>query len=570
MKPDSDQAADESTRTHISGRGDNLDTVTSPQSAKQDFTPESFGHFELLEMIGYGGMGVVYRAKDTRLGREVALKKLLGAAADHPVLRGRFETEAKAIARLHHPNLMPILEYGQVNKQPYFTMPLLSGVTLAERIGDYQKEPRRAVELMVKVARAVQHAHENQILHRDLKPSNILFDDKDEPIVADFGVAKLVDAGADLTATGAVLGTPAYMSPEQAAGRLSEISARSDIWTLGVLLYELVVGERPFRGATREEVTPQILTDIVPSPILKVPTLDETLARIILKCLQKRPDDRYQSAGRIAEDLQRWLDGQKPQVKLPSRISNQRRLLWLILPAMALLLAGFWLTGPRSELDPLVDANGRLHQPVWVTPEVPLRTDAESKTITIRSEGRTFLQLASNVRAKRFRYRAQVRVNQALKPGAAAGIFIGGSTHSNGTENVFCCLALDLDRFGFERQDVPMAANRCYPVAAALPTGAALVASQDVHKYPMETLADGWCPLIWEIDTDNFVAKRGDQIVCAKSSGEFQGLFRLSKMANSTLNVQNLYPQFSSSNAIGVCIYNSDASFRDIGIELLP
>jgi serine/threonine protein kinase len=570
MKPDSEQAADESTHTHVSGRGDNLDTVTEPSSAALEFIPESFGHFELLEMLGYGGMGVVYRAKDTRLSREVALKKLLGAAADHPVLRGRFDTEAKAIARLHHPNLMPILEYGQIKNQPYFTMPLLSGCTLAERIGDYQKDTRAAVELMIQLARAVQHAHENQILHRDLKPSNILFDDEGKPIVADFGIAKLLDTGGDITATGAVLGTPAYMSPEQAAGKINEISPRSDIWALGIMLYELVTGGRPFKGTTREELTPQILNEEVLSPAPQSQDLNEPLTRMILKCLQKSPADRYQCAGHLADDLQAWLQGGNPQVRLP-RSFPRRALLSVSFAGILALLAGsiFWGLS-KGQLEPLVDANGRPRHPVWITPEVAMTNDAEAKTITIHSEGRTFLELGRDVKAKHYRFCAQVRINNTLQPSGSAGIFIGGSSHLSNNQDIQCCLVLDSQRSGFEQKGDPVEASRCYPLASALPRGAVLIAGEDFETYPVTKTSDGWCALVWEVSPNQYVAKHWDDIVCARGPGDFLGHFHLSKINESKLDLSKATPQFLPSDGIGLYVCDCNVSYRDIVIERLP
>jgi serine/threonine-protein kinase len=268
------------------------------------------GRYLILNEVQAGGMGVVYRARDTDLNRIVALKMVKAgplATAEEVV---RFHREAEAAARLEHPNIVPVYDIGRHEGCLYFTMAFAGGGTLAEHQGRFVADPRAAVALLEKVAGAVHHAHQRRVLHRDLKPANILFDDHGSPWVSDFGLAKLADAGLDLTQTGQPVGTPAYMAPEQAGAQAGRVSAPTDVWALGVILYELVTGRRPFTGSTRDERLRQILTADPPRPRAVRRSLDRGLETVILKCLEKDPSRRYGSAEALAEDLGRWLRGE--------------------------------------------------------------------------------------------------------------------------------------------------------------------------------------------------------------------------------------------------------------------
>jgi hypothetical protein len=284
----------------------------------------TFAHYELLEELGHGGMGVVYKARDTVLGRLVALKMIRAGVLAGSEEVQRFYREAKAAAQLHHPHLVPLYEIGQHQDQHYFTMGFAPGGSLAQQRERFTADPRAAAALVEKVARAVHHAHQKGILHRDLKPANVLLDEHGEPLVADFGLAKFVDADVELTQTGAVIGTPAYMAPEQAAGKPEAITARSDVWSLGVLLYELLTGKRPFAGKALKEVSQQILSSDPPSLRSLQPRLDRALETVVLKCLEKDPARRYGSAEDLADDLGRWRRGE-PIVARPESLLRRAR-----------------------------------------------------------------------------------------------------------------------------------------------------------------------------------------------------------------------------------------------------
>jgi tRNA A-37 threonylcarbamoyl transferase component Bud32 len=265
-----------------------------------------FGDYELLEVIARGGMGVVYKARQVSLNRLVALKMILRGelATERDV--ARFRAEAEAAANLDHPNIVPIYEVGEHDGQPYYAMRYVEGASLARRP---RSDARSEARLLSTVAGAVYHAHRRGVLHRDLKPSNILVDAAGSPLVADFGLAKRVDADRSLTESGAIVGTPRYMAPEQAAGR-KDLTVAVDVYSLGVVLYERLTGQTPFSGETVLEVLRQAREEEAPRPSSICPGLDRDLETICLKCLEKDPSKRYASAEALQDDLDHWLRGE--------------------------------------------------------------------------------------------------------------------------------------------------------------------------------------------------------------------------------------------------------------------
>src|SRR5438876_4795727 len=266
-----------------------------------------FGDYELLEVIGRGGQGVVYRARQKSLNRVVALKVIgLGHWATEAHLK-RFRREAEAAASLDHSGIVPIYEVGERDGSCYFSMKLIEGGQLDEVAKQEPMPIRRAVELIAKVARTVHYAHEHGILHRDIKPGNILLDAKGEPHLTDFGLARLVETESTVTRTMEVLGTPSYMAPEQAVGDNAAISSVTDVYGLGAVIYQLLTGQAPFAGGTTYE-TIKLLLDTEPrQPRLLNPKIDRDISTICLKCLDKDPKRRYSSALALAEDLEHWL-----------------------------------------------------------------------------------------------------------------------------------------------------------------------------------------------------------------------------------------------------------------------
>ncbi|HEV3262915.1 MAG TPA: serine/threonine-protein kinase [Gemmataceae bacterium] len=268
-----------------------------------------FGDYELLKEVGRGGMGVVYKARQRSLDRVVALKMILpGPLANTDDLQ-RFRTEAEATARLQHPNIVTVHEVGQFDGQHFYSMDYIDGPSLAHRLSSGPMPGRAAARYVMIIARAMHHAHRHGILHRDLKPSNILLDADDQPHVTDFGLAKRLGGDSGQTRTGAVMGTPSYMAPEQAAGKNRELGPACDVYSLGAVLYELLTGRPPFRSETPLDTLKHVLEQDPAPPRLLNPKIDDDLETICLKCLEKDPHRRYDSADALANDLNRYLSG---------------------------------------------------------------------------------------------------------------------------------------------------------------------------------------------------------------------------------------------------------------------
>jgi hypothetical protein len=282
--------------------------------------------FEILSELGRGGMGVVYKARQVTLKRLVALKMVLAAEHAGPEQFARFRTEAEAVAQLHHPNIVQIYEIGEHGGLPFFSLEYCGGGSLESRL----KNPwpsRQAAELVKTLARAVQAAHQAGIIHRDLKPANILFLADGTAKITDFGLAKKIEGGDGLTQTGAVLGTPSYMAPEQASGDNRRVTTLVDIYALGAILYECLTGQPPFRAATAIDTILQVLEREPEPPTALQPGIDRGLELICLKCLAKEPAQRYASADHLAADLENWLAGVPISVQPPTVTEVLR--LWL-------------------------------------------------------------------------------------------------------------------------------------------------------------------------------------------------------------------------------------------------
>jgi len=318
---------------------------------------QSLGRYHILEQLGEGGMAVVYKAFDTRLETEVAVKVIrTESLPQNTVTRAlkRFEREAKSLAKLNHLNIAKVMDYGEFEEQPYLVMPYLQGGTLKEKLQGKAMGWQEAAEMLIPIAKALGYAHQRGMIHRDIKPANILITETGEPLLTDFGVAKIIDdeATMDLTGTHATVGTPEYMAPEQVTAKT--VDHRADIYALGVVFYEMVTGRKPFQADTPMAVLFKHASDPLPRPTQFVPKLPRDVENILLKALAKDPKNRYQSMGEFVVTLENLVQGKtsvytkvtlkRSQQKKISREKNfstkfpfLKRYLWFILGSIALV-----------------------------------------------------------------------------------------------------------------------------------------------------------------------------------------------------------------------------------------
>ncbi len=311
------------------------DTEMSLPTVANAFERRLVGGYELLNEIASGGMGVVYLARQIKADRIVALKLIRSRIADRKEFE-RFQAEVKTAAKLDHPNIVPVYDVGEFNGEPFFTMKLVEGGTLAQKLARSPLASREAAELVRTVAGAIHFAHERKVIHRDLKPGNILLDINGEPLITDFGLAKVADNQSDLTKEGQAVGTPSYMPPEQAMGKRDSVNARSDVYAIGAVLYTCLTGRPPFQAASTMGTIMQLLTKDVVPPAQLNNEVNKDLETICLKCLEKDAVRRYDSALDLANDLGRYLSGQ-PILARPAS-AGERLWKWVLRhPALASL-----------------------------------------------------------------------------------------------------------------------------------------------------------------------------------------------------------------------------------------
>jgi len=261
----------------------------------EDLTGKQLGPYQITAPLGEGGMAAVYKAYQPSMDRYVALKILPRHFAADPNFTARFEQEAKVLAKLQHPHILPVFDYGQADGYTYIVMPFIESGTLAARLGNGPLPPAQIAGLVSQIGDALDYAHSRGLIHRDVKPSNVLLDERGNCLLTDFGLAKIIEGSSKLTTTGGIMGTPTYMSPEQGLGQ--KLDRHTDIYSLGVILYELATGRAPYNAETPMAVVVKHINDPLPPPHALNPGLPESMERVILKSMAKNPADRFDTAG---------------------------------------------------------------------------------------------------------------------------------------------------------------------------------------------------------------------------------------------------------------------------------
>lgn len=434
--------------------------------------PTRLGKYIISERLGFGGMGVVFKAVDPDLNRVVAVKTIrAGLFADEDQVQ-RFYNEARAIAHFRHPNIVQIYEIDRDAGQHYFTMEFAAGGALSRRHAEVRaRGPKASAELIEKIARAVHFAHEQKLVHRDLKPGNILLDDKGEPLVSDFGLVKYVEGDTSLTGSGQAVGTLPYMSPEQVAGEKDKIGIGSDIWAIGVMLFELLAGQRPFCGKSKEETSSAIRERPMPSLRKINPSLDRDLETIVGRCLEKHADERYKSALELAEDLQAWREGRPIRARpWPAHVRIWRlmrrrplaatalSLMFTLVIGTAIAVALFLLRDPDAwEKD--VQGNLEAGQPVTLIGNTggpaghrwPIKADPRTHAAVTpdqlfgaHAEGVALVELLGEPGISSFRFEAEIK-HETDQIDRCVGLYLGHQRHAAPAGEVHVLLAIQFN-----------------------------------------------------------------------------------------------------------------------------
>jgi serine/threonine protein kinase len=567
------------------------------------------GPYEILDIIGRGGMGVVYRARHREIRNQVAIKMLLAGAHASPSARERFGVEATAIARTRHPNIVQIYHFEESDGLPYFAMEWVDGENLEKRLAAGPLPPREAAELVRTLALAIEHAHGLGIVHRDLKPANILLAADGTPKISDFGLAKLADdEREDLTQTNMILGTPSYMPPEQASARRGAAGPAADIYSLGAILYEALTGVPPFKGPTRKKTLLMVERDEPIPPSRKNPAIPIELDLICVKCLDKVSARRYPSARALADDLDQWLRGGRPPgiPGLLSRLAKTCRRRWRIALAGLMLPLGLAAVDLRDPDRPLRRIESELRQgkavtligetgkPAWFrwrVGENRSRTSLSGDgTFTAQTWGMCLLELLTDPQTDRYRFAVDVRHEQSNLPGGA-GLFAAHRTYpGTGPDFQFFTML----KFNDVRDDVD------FPGAPpSRPAGAPGSNLATLTPYVYSEHADGstnfgrrmidrpgpsfspageglggWHRLVVTV-TPEGVGAEWDGMPFSVTAAEIS---RAAESASEGLrhrrpddpDAQALHPEFAPGGGLGLFLSKGSASFRSATITPLP
>ena len=413
--------------------------------------PLVLGNLEIYEEVGRGGMGVVYRARQKLANREVAVKVLGINQAIRPDLADRFKREIEALAGLRHPNIVDVYEVGEETGCVYFAMEFVPGGSLAGRLKSQPMIPGEAAAIIEQLADAVHAAHEMGLIHRDIKPGNVLIAAGRKAKLTDFGLARWIDQEEGLTETGAVLGTPSYMAPEQAAGsKQGTLGRAADVYGLGATLYELLTGRAPFRGANTFETVRKVLNDPPVPPRLVNPAIDSDLESVCLKCLEKAPARRYATAHELAEDLRRWKKGEPTLARpasWPRRAWREGKKLapWIIAIAAAILIGSVAASiGPppaqqimyalkRGDSVTLIGETGAPRYYRWAVGTGEVSQPRVGEPFLLSCSGSGMVELVPDSQTDRYRFSAEYRVDASTDPDSWGGIYLTHQRNALGT-----------------------------------------------------------------------------------------------------------------------------------------
>lgn len=558
--------------------------------------PLTLPGYKLLEVVGKGGMGVVFKAWQVRAERVVAIKMIRFGLHHDETLRERFGKEARLLAQLKHRNIVPMYDVGEHDDLPFFVMEFVDGNNLSRKLSGKPADPKYAAQTVEQLALAMQTAHDSGILHRDLKPSNVLLASDGTPKISDFGLAKHLDQSSAQTVSGAVLGTPSYMAPEQAAGRTRDIGPATDIYALGAILYEMLTGNAPFQAATPAETMQRVIRD-EPSRPGAVANVPRDLEAICLKCLEKQPALRYSRAAALADDLARWQRGEPTHARpagWPRRLMRRlrRSRLAAALAALVVILAVVfpflnrnsgdqqnpipnWPRVLQEKLDKRqpITLIGQVGEPEgfeWLVGEsMSKATVAPDAPFTIYSAATALVQLIPHVSWDHYRFRAEVLHKESARANPV-GVFIGHSRQATAKGPIDCCI-----RFGFNDR-------RAGDVNQGQVVIDGMVGGHD-HRYApghryalprpgekiwrkMEVLVS---PQKVQVDWD------GKKFFHEYSWHELSTPFKdqlavLPKVVPNLAHLSAITVDFQPHSGMGVFVNNGAAQFRNLSIEPLP
>jgi serine/threonine-protein kinase len=577
-----------------------VDTVAetpTPAAADSDSVTEVWhDEYEVLEKLGRGGMGVVYKARQVGLDRLVALKMMRGGDDAGAEAFARFRREAENMARLHHPNIVQVYAVGEREGRPFFSMELAEGGSLSKKI-DGKPQPARQAALWVEaLARATHYAHQQNIIHRDLKPGNVVLTTGGVPKITDFGLSKWLDGESGHTRSGSPIGTIGYTAPEQAAGKIKEIGPRSDVYALGAILYELLTGAAPFAGDNYHEKLHKVLTQLPELPRKLNPLVDRVLEAICLKCLEKKPRERYASAETLADDLSRWLRGESTLVR-PLRWTGRVRqvvrrhaskiLIGAALAAASVLLVVSFLRQPSRALeDPrrdlaakrkatLIGETGppRFHNVRTISSRVNLAT-APDGAFSVQTGQAALVELLIDPLMERYRLSAEVRHDAGDLLQAEVGVYFMHGRYDlpqRKAINCFCALSFnELWKWPGRPPEVPIQFN---------PVSLTVQSLVDTDPKPIRVRASRAgtkftpAPHVWrkvavEVTPEKIRVFWEGHLIGELSRKELMRTAR-NDIEKQPLANMNTTPQFPARGGLGLFVYNGSASFRRVTIEPL-